>query len=357
MSHFHTLTVREIRRETHDSVSLLLEVPANLTDGYRFQPGQYLTLRQNIDGADVRRSYSICSAPEDGELRVAIKKVPGGAFSSFANHTLKPGDSIDVMPPEGRFTPRAQVAGPGRHCLGVAAGSGITPILSIMKTVLALHPDNRFTLIYGNRTAANTMFIEAIEDLKNRFLGRLSVVYVFSKEHQDIQWVNGRIDAEKIGLLAEKLVDIAELDEAFICGPLEMTEAVRPALVTRGLAADHIRSELFSTAGAQPKLAVAAADRPVGDVTVEVRLDGRTTQFALEAGEVGVLNAAARAGLDLPSSCQGGMCCTCRAQLVEGEAEMALNYSLEQWEVDAGYILACQCLPKSKKLVLDFDTA
>jgi ring-1,2-phenylacetyl-CoA epoxidase subunit PaaE len=355
MSRFHALTVSEVRRETADSVSVRLAVPEALKPAFAFAPGQYLTLRAVIDGEELRRSYSICSGLGEGDLRVGIKKVKGGAFSTFANENLKAGDVIEAMPPEGRFVavpdPLAR-----RHILCVAAGSGITPVLSIAKSLLAREPAVRVTLVYGNRTSAGMMFAEEIEDLKNRHLGRLAVIHVLSREPQDVPLLSGRIDAGKLRALADGVIDLSSVDEAYLCGPQAMVEAVKAELLALGLAEGRVHSELFTAAAPRARFRPPTdgpADAVLAEVTVT--LDGRRASFPLLAGDDSLIEAAARAGVELPYSCRGGMCCTCRCHVEAGRAEMAVNYSLEPWETEAGFILACQARPTTPTLSLDFD--
>lgn len=354
MSRFHALKIAEIRRETSESVSIRFAVPEVLEPAFVYRPGQYLTLRATIDGEDIRRSYSICSGLDEGTLRVGIKRVAGGAFSRFANENLRPGDMLDVMPPEGRFTPSLE--GAGQHYLGIAAGSGITPILSIVKSLLARDDRARFTLIYGNQTTNSVMFAEEIEDLKNRHLGRLSVVHILSREAQDVPLLSGRITAERIATLAKGVVDLGMIDEAFLCGPESMVEEAKSALAALGLASGRIRSELF-TASAPRKHFAPPAEAEAGQVIARVTatLDGKRLAFDMRASDGNVIDAAARAGIDLPYSCKGGMCCTCRCKVEAGAVEMATNYSLEEWETKAGFVLACQSTPKTPDVSLDFD--
>ncbi|HRD77994.1 MAG TPA: phenylacetate-CoA oxygenase/reductase subunit PaaK [Hyphomicrobiaceae bacterium] len=356
-SGFHTLTVGEVRRETADAVSLRLDVPAALAATFAFRPGQYLTLRAMLDGEDVRRSYSICSALDDGEIRVGIKAVPGGAFSTFANTRLAAGDRIEVMEPDGRFTPTLEPGRAKRYLL-IAAGSGITPILSIAATALSREPRSEIFLVFGNRSSRSMMFAEAIEDLKNRHLGRMSVLNVFSREQQDVALANGRIDGGKIRAIAPALVDPGTLDDVFICGPEAMIGEVREALRGLGVSAERIHVELFETAATtgrrqRPDATRATAGEAIA--TVEAIVDGQRHTFPFSAGDGGVVDAAERAGIELPYSCRGGMCCTCRAKVVSGTSVMATNYSLEPWELAAGFTLACQTRPTSERLLLDFD--
>jgi ring-1,2-phenylacetyl-CoA epoxidase subunit PaaE len=354
MSRFHALSIVDIKRETRDAVSIQFAVPDALRSTFDFTPGQYLTLRTMIDDEDIRRSYSICSGREDGTLRIGVRKVAGGAMSAYLNDALRQGDTLDVMPPQGRFA--LQESASPRHVLGIAAGSGITPILSIMRTLLASEPDSRFTLIYGNQRSSSVMFAEDIEDLKNRHLGRLSVVHVLSREAQDITLLSGRITAEKLAELGAGVVDLSTIDAAYLCGPEGMISASRKALQDQGLAASAIHSELFTPAQprkSKPKVDAAASAVAVAEITVT--LDGRAQSFPLLASDTSLIEAAAREGLDLPYSCAGGMCCTCRCKIEQGEADLAVNYSLEPWEIEAGFTLACQARPKGKTLSLNFD--
>jgi len=357
MSKFHTLTIREVRPETRDTVSVSFAVPAELKDSFRYTQGEHLVMRTFIDGEEVRRSYSICTAVSDDDLRVAIKRIPGGLFSSFANEQLKAGDTLEVMPPAGHFSIPLDPARAGNY-LAVAAGSGITPILSIVKTTLETEPDSRFTLIYGNRSSASTIFREQLEDLKNQYLERLNLIFVFSREQQDIDLYNGRIDAAKCDALFSRWVDAPNLDAAFICGPVEMTEAVRDALRRHDLIAERIHFELFTAgnAGAEKRAAREAAARVEGAVSqVTVVSDGRSMTFDLARNTQSVLDAGNVHGMDLPYSCKAGVCSTCKCKVVEGEVEMDANFALEDYEVAAGYVLSCQAFPVSDKVVLDFD--
>jgi ring-1,2-phenylacetyl-CoA epoxidase subunit PaaE len=354
MSRFHALTIADIRRETPDSVSIRFAVPEALKADFAFQPGQYLTLRAMIDGEDIRRSYSICSGLAEGTLRVGIKRVAGGAFSTYAKENLKPGDRLDVMPPDGRFTPKLDR--PGLHTLGIAAGSGITPILSIAKTLLARDDAARFTLVYGNQTSQSVMFAEEIEDLKNRHLGRFTVVHILSREAQDVPVLSGRITEARLTDLANGILDLKTVDEAFLCGPEGMVAEAKSALAALGVPAEHIRSELF-TASAPRKSYTPRTQAEARTVIAEINvtLDGKGHRFEMQASDTNILDAAARAGIDLPYSCKGGMCCTCRCKVEAGAVEMAVNYSLEPWETEAGFVLACQASPKTSEVALDFD--
>lgn len=358
---FHTLTIKEVRRETPDAVSLAFAVPPELADAYRFAHGQYLTLRTELAGEELRRSYSICSGLDDGELRVAIKEVEGGAFSMLANRRLRPGDRLDVMTPMGRFTVPLDPAA-ARSYLAIAAGSGITPVLSIIKTVLAREPKSQVLLLYGNRRSDRIIFKSELEDLKDRYLGRLTVLHVLSRESQDVPLLSGRIDGGKIGAVLDRLLPASTIDHAFLCGPFGLVDEARAVLEARGLAHERIHAELFTPADAahRPPGAVVgrhaneAEGEPDHAAEAELILGGRRHGIRLRAGET-LIDAAHRAGIEAPYSCKGGMCCTCRAKVVEGEVEMATNYSLEPWELSAGFVLTCQSRPLSPRVVVDYD--
>lgn len=352
---FHPLPIREIRRETPDAVSIAFDVPADLSEAYRFEQGQYLTLRAEVDGEDIRRSYSICAGEDDGELRVAVKEVAGGAFSTFANRALKPGAKLEVMTPIGRFGASTREA-KGGHSVLFACGSGITPILSIIRTRLARDAQAKLTLFYGNRNAASILFRETLDDLKDRHLGRFSVHHILSREAQDIDLLNGRMTPEKIGLLVRTLGGVEAVDDIYLCGPEEMTNAARAVLEKMGAEPARIHVELFSTGAAPPRAGARKAIAQVEDTGVPLTLthDGKSHEIKLHPGET-VLEAAERAGLDMPYSCRGGMCCTCRAKVTEGTASMDVNFSLEPWEVEAGYVLTCQCRPTGERLSVDYD--
>ncbi|HEV7881713.1 1,2-phenylacetyl-CoA epoxidase subunit PaaE [Bradyrhizobium sp.] len=351
---FHRLAVSDLRRESSDAVSLTFAIPEELTADYSFVPGQYLTLRTTMDGEEVRRSYSICSGPDDGELRIAVKKVDGGAFSSWAADELKAGDQLDVMTPTGRFG-IAHAPGEARMYVGFAAGSGITPILSIVKGVLAREPDTRFFLFYGNRSTGSMLFREALEELKDRFMQRLSLFHVISGEEQDIPILHGRLDGEKVRVLLRWLVPASSVDHVFICGPAGMSEDIETTCRDIGIAEDRIHVERFvSEFGGRPRpKAIVQATAPP-KAMASLIIDGKRRDVPV-AEEESILDAALRAGMDLPFACKGGMCSTCRAKLVEGDARMEVNYSLEPWELTAGFILTCQARPVSDKVVVDYD--
>jgi ring-1,2-phenylacetyl-CoA epoxidase subunit PaaE len=351
---FHRLAVKDLRRETRDAVSLTFAIPDELQDDYRFSPGQYLTLRTMMDGEEVRRSYSICSGPDDGELRIAVKKVDGGAFSSWAADELKNGDEIEVMTPTGRFGIAPAPAEVRIH-VGFAAGSGITPVLSIVKGVLTREPNSRFFLFYGNRSTESMLFREALEQLKDRFIERLSIFHVISGEEQDIPILHGRLDGEKVRVLLRSLVPAKSIDHVFICGPTGMSEEIEATCRDIGIPADCLHIERFvSGLGGKPRpKAVVPASAPP-KALASLIIDGKRREVPIADGEA-VLDAALRAGVDLPFACKGGMCSTCRAKLVEGKAKMDVNYSLEPWELEKGFILTCQAKPVTKRIVVDYD--
>ncbi|MHC6226865.1 1,2-phenylacetyl-CoA epoxidase subunit PaaE [Pseudomonas sp. X10] len=356
MSQFHNLTIKEVRNETRDAVSIAFDVPPQLQDDFRFTQGQYLVMRTHLDDEEVRRSYSICSGVHDGELRVAVKRVPGGRFSAFANERLKAGQQLEVMPPAGSFFVPLDPARRGNY-LAVAAGSGITPILSIISTTLASEPNSRFTLLYGNRSSSGALFRDKLEDLKNRYLERLNLIFVFSREQQDVDLYNGRIDADKCGQLFSRWMDVGALDAAFICGPQAMTETVRDSLRSNGMAAERIHFELFAATGNQARREAREAARLVDSAVSQVTVisDGRALAFDLPRNTQSVLDAGNAIGAELPYSCKAGVCSTCKCKVVEGEVEMDSNHALEDYEVAAGYVLSCQSYPVSDKVVLDFD--
>ena len=347
---FHELVISEVRPEGADAVALVFEVPQELVRAFAYVPGQYLTLRADIGGEDVRRSYSIASGP-DGALCVGVRQVEGGLFSTYAQG-LKAGDSVRVMEPEGRFMLADQ-----QDVVLIAAGSGVTPMVSIASA--ALERGVTVTLVYGNRDFAHVMFRSELEALKDQYMGRFTLIHVLSREEQDVPLLNGRITGEKIATMAKAgAIDLVAADGVFLCGPGEMIADVSGALIKLGVAADAIHSERFTPDGEAPKQRSKAA-REVAQkgVEVEVVLDGTKKRFTVEDGDENIVAAAARQGLELPYSCKGGMCCTCRCRVTEGTSEMATNYSLEPWELEAGFTLACQTRPTSEKLVLDFDAA
>jgi ring-1,2-phenylacetyl-CoA epoxidase subunit PaaE len=359
---FHDLPVSRVSPEAAGSVAISFTVPSNLRDAFSFEPGQFLTLRAQIAGQDVRRSYSICSPRarflETGELEVGIRPMHGGVFSNWAASGLKAGDSLAVMPPDGRFVssrPRAL------HRVGFAAGSGITPLLSIIATTLQEQAGSKFTLVYGNRSMASVMFNEALQDLKDRYPGRLTLIHILSRQAQEVDLLQGRIDAAKVREVVEALLPAASMDEVFICGPEPMIEATEAALLACGVPARNIHTERFSspTLDALPeneRRAAAASHGPTlqGEVALELTLDGKQHQLRMGANEH-VLDVAVAAGLDLPYSCKAGVCCTCRAKVMQGTVVMDKNFTLEPWEVEKGFVLTCQARPTSEHLAVSFD--
>ena len=357
MRHFHSLTVKQVRRETDDCVSVTFDVAADLKDQFQFIQGQYLTLKTSINGEEVRRSYSICSGVDE-ELRVAIKEVEGGKFSTWANRSLKAGDAIEVMPPMGRFFVELKPS-EKRHHVAFAAGSGITPVLSLAKTTLLKEPNSTFTLFYVNKTSTSIIFKEELENLKDRYMSRFRLFHILTREPGDLEMLSGRLDKARCHQVCSTFVDVAEADAFFVCGPEAMIHAVKDTLADMGVEPSKVHFELFTTAAA-------TAEKPVGSSTqktersgksarVEVVLDGNRMEFDLPYDGQNVLDAALARGADLPFSCKGGVCCTCRALLVEGEVKMDVNYSLEPDELERGYILTCQAHPTTDRIVVDFD--
>jgi ring-1,2-phenylacetyl-CoA epoxidase subunit PaaE len=371
-SHFRTLTIEDVRRETADCVSVAFAIPADFREEFRWRQGQNITLRTRINGEDIRRSYSICSSPLDNELRVAIKKVPGGVFSTYANELLQKGHTIDVLPPSGKFYTELLPENRKRY-LAFAAGSGITPILSLIKTTLAIEPHSHFTLIYGNRHRHSILFREELEGLKNRYVERLSLLHVLSREQMDIPLNQGRIDAGKCEELCDRLIDLQSINEIFLCGPEDMIFTVKGWLEQRGVDPLNLHFELFHArerageslpAGADSAAAGGGSEGREGKSgggeekvsRVTVRLDGVSHEFDLPYDGSPVLDAALMEGVDLPFACKGGVCCTCRARLVEGRVEMEVNYALEADELAAGFILTCQSHPRTDRVIVDFDS-
>lgn len=350
--HFHSLTVADVRRETPDSISIRFEIPADLAAEYRFVPGQHLTLKAELDGEELRRSYSICSGIHDGEIRIAIKKVAGGRFSTWANESVRKGDVLPVMVPDGRFQKRTD-PGQRKHYVAFAAGSGITPILSIIRTTLADEPDSRFTLVYGNRQQNQTMFLEDLEDLKNRYLQRFQLFTLFSREEQEVALFNGRIDEAKTAAFLDTLIPVETIDEAFICGPGGMIDAVHAALGKAGLDEARIHAERFGVADQQARPHAEPGDAIHAKVIIQ--LDGVKRELDFHKDSPAILDVGLAAGLNLPFACKGGVCCTCRAKVLEGKVRMDKNYTLEQPDIDAGYVLTCQCFPLTERVVLSFD--
>lgn len=364
-SHFRTLQVADIRRETADCVSVAFAIPPELREEFKFSQGQNITIRSRIGGEEIRRSYSICSSPLEDELRIAVKKVPGGLFSTFANDQLVKGADLEVLPPTGKFYTELN-ASHRKNYLAFAAGSGITPILSLIKTTLATEPHSHFTLVYGNRHRPSIIFRDQLESLKNRYMQRLAVHHILSREKMDIPLNQGRITPGKCGELCDKLIDLSTTDEIFICGPAEMIFTVKDWLEEKGVAPRQIHFELFNTinSGTQPGKRGGQKEGQTGEdpslkgkiSKVTIKLDGISYDFDLPFEGEPILDAALEQGADLPFACKGGVCCTCRARLTEGKVDMEVNYALEKEELAAGFILTCQSHPRSERVVVDFDT-
>ena len=355
MTKFHELQVAEIRPETRDAMVVSFQVPPDAADAFHYQAGQHLTLKVQIDGEEVRRSYSICSSAQEQKLRVAIKRIDDGLFSNWAAEHLKPGTRIEVMEPQGHFNVPLMPES-ARHHVAFASGSGITPILSLIKTTLAAEPRSRFTLVYGNRASSSVIFKDELEDLKDRYLTRFNLVFILSREQQDVDLFNGRIDGAKCEQLLRQWVDAKSIDIAYICGPQSMMEQVQSQLMASGLAKTQIKLELFAGAmhkGPRPerKIAVQGAQ----GCTVTVIHHGLTREFTMPKNKESVLDAALEQGLELPYSCKGGVCGTCRCKLVKGEVDMDANYSLEDYEVARGFVLSCQSFPITDSLLIDLD--
>lgn len=349
---FHPLHVADIRRETDDTVSIALDVPADLTEAFRFAPGQFLTFRiDGPDGKPVNRSYSISSALDDGEMRVVVKRLAGGVFGERAHTTMQVGDPLDTLPPLGRFTVPLDSAHHKAYLL-IAAGSGIAPVMSLLRSILAHESDSRFTLIYGNRGPTSVIFREELNDLKDRYIDQLQIVHLFSREDQATPLLNGRISADKLRELGKELIDIPSYDEAFVCGPESMTIEVRDTLIELGIDVDHVHLELF---GSHIQRVVRPVTERADDVVkLDIVLGGIRRTVDGHRDDT-VLEAASAAGLDVPFSCTGGVCATCRARVVDGSVEMAVNYALQPWELEAGFVLTCQSRPTTPAVTVDYD--
>jgi ring-1,2-phenylacetyl-CoA epoxidase subunit PaaE len=356
---FHPLTVSDVERLTDDAVAITFTVPPELAEDFRFEPGQHLNLRAEVKGEDVRQSYSIClsrrSAERTGTLRVASARVAGGRMSNWLNDSVRVGDVIDVMSPLGTFTCETQ-PGAARHHLAVAAGSGITPVLSLLTTALEEEPDSRVTLLFGNRRTASVMFLEELEDLKNAYLGRFQLIHVLSREPQDVELFTGRLDPDRIARLLEVFAPVETVDEWYLCGPYGMVTGSQELLRDRGVDGRHVHHEIFHVAEQEaPRPEVVVDESAPAAAVVTVNLDGRTTRIDMPTKEETILDATLRVRPDAPYSCTGGVCGTCRARLVSGEVRMDRNYALEPEEVAAGLVLACQSHPVTDEVALDYD--
>ena len=354
--HFHRLAIKQIKKETPDCISVLFDVPDNLKEIFQFRHGQNITLRVFQNGNELRRSYSICAAPHENELKVAVKQMDNGQFSTWANNELKEGDVIEVLPPTGRFYTELNSANKKKYA-AFAVGSGITPIISIIKSVLRHEPQSEFTLVYGNKSISTIIFKEELEAIKNKYMDRFNPVFILSREKTDAPLFTGRIDPEKMDRLS-KIFNWKSFDEFFVCGPEQMIFGVQNWLEQQGIEKKKIHFELFTTpdqttARATRKVTIATQSGPTSKITI--KLDGRSFDFDLAFDEEGILDAALKQGADLPFACKGGVCGTCRARLLEGKVEMDVNYALEPEEVAAGFILTCQSHPISPKVVVDYD--
>ncbi|MEO6818975.1 MAG: 1,2-phenylacetyl-CoA epoxidase subunit PaaE [Ginsengibacter sp.] len=350
--HFHQLRVKDIRQETADCVSIAFDIPGDLKEDFRFIQGQNVTIKTHLD--DNRRSYSICSSPLENELRVAVKKVANGVFSTFATSVLKVGDILEVMPPAGSFFTEIKSSNKKEYLI-FAAGSGITPVMSIIKTILLTELESNVTLVYGNKNTSSIIFKEAIEALKDKHMERFRVYHILSKEHTEADFNYGRIDVQKCNHLS-KLIDFNKVDEFFICGPEEMIFTVKDFLKGWSIDPKKVHFELFTTPTKKniPIYKTAETATPEGSA-ITIKVDGRSYDFMLEANSKVILDAGLAQGIDLPFACKGGVCCSCKAKLLEGEVEMEANYGLEDSEVRDGYILTCQSHPRSPKVVVDYD--
>jgi ring-1,2-phenylacetyl-CoA epoxidase subunit PaaE len=353
MRKFHSLVVSSVQNETADSLRVSLQVPQELRGEFEFLPGQHLPVQVEIDGRKVRRTYSICSTAGGLPLELGIRIQPGGRFSEFVANSLKSGDRLDVMPPFGQFHAKNDVASKKTY-LAFAAGSGITPVLSIMRSTLEQEPESRFLLFYGNRRQNTTMFIDDLQALKNRFTERLQLYFLFTQEEQEFHVFSGRLDSEKTAELLHVFCAGLNPDEAFVCGPDTMIESVRSALLAQGMAEEFIHAERYGAPRKKAReLPVTVTDEHSCSITVI--MDGHRKSFEMSSDAANIVDAAAENGIELPFSCKGGVCATCRTLVQKGEVTMATNYGLEPWEVDKGYVLACQSRPVSDEVTLNYD--
>ncbi len=357
MASFHKLRIKDIKQETADCVSLVFDIPSELKDEFRYTQGQYLTLKHMIDGEDVRRSYSACSSPvADTELRIAVKHVADGKMSTYLNNGISTNDSLEVMKPMGNFYTEMTPGTAAKHYVAFAAGSGITPILSILKTALAVNAENKFTLVYGNKSATQTIFKAELDQLQAANSTRFDIHYINSQESHSNDFYNGRISPEKCLSLLDKSPELKQADEFFLCGPFDMIMATKDALKANGVAEENVHFELFTTADAPASTDTDEGDGSHVDSKVTIILDGDEMEIDVPVGE-SILDAALDAGLDAPYACTGGSCCTCRAKAESGKAEMDVNYALTDSEVKEGYILTCQSHPTTKTMVVDYDAS
>jgi ring-1,2-phenylacetyl-CoA epoxidase subunit PaaE len=356
MSRFYPLQVNRLEKATDDCTVVTFSVPEDLKSLFSFQPGQHLTLRREISHEDVRRSYSLCSSPVEDEWKVAVKHIPEGKFSTFINQTVSEGDTLEVMPPSGLFGVKPDEKS-AKNYVFFAAGSGITPILSMIKTHLALEPQSKCQLFYLNKNAKSIIFKEEIEQIRNKYFGRFEIFYFLTREQRDIELFNGRFTPEKIQQLSETLLNVENTDECFICGPEQMIFMIRDELSKLGLSKDHIHYELFvSGLSEKDKERVEEARKKRKGITEITIMDGgKEFHFDMSKEDDNILDAALAAGADLPFACKGGVCSTCKCKVIEGEVEMKVNYALEKDEVAQNYVLSCQAIPTTKKVIVDFD--
>jgi ring-1,2-phenylacetyl-CoA epoxidase subunit PaaE len=353
---FHKLKIAEVRRETPDAVSIRFEVPKHLQQTFAFKAGQHLTLRAQLDGEDVRRNYSVCVAPSENEIRIAIKQMMPGRFSAWANANLREGHIIEVLPPMGRFVAPESVR-PDPYYVALAGGSGITPVISILKTVLETQASARFVLLYGNRSTASAMFLEELAGLKNRYMDRLELYHFLEDEAEEIDLFNGRLDRAKCEAVFELLIDVKSTDAFFICGPGPMMDAAEAALLARGVTPEKILIERFtSSALSAEQLATREAlQQKAAGTELIVTLDGRRSRIGFDPTKGSILDCVQAAGMPAPYACKGGVCTTCRAKILEGQVTMTKNYGLTEQEVVDGYVLTCQSVPATEQVVLSYD--
>lgn len=352
---FYPIKVREVRKTTSDASVVTFEIPEDLEDVFKFKQGQHLTLKANVDGEFLRRSYSLCSSPSEKVWRVAVRQIQDGQFSSYVNNIMKAGDILDLMPPHGRFFCEVEKKSK-KHYVAFAAGSGITPIFSIIKTHLTEEPESTFSLFYMNRMVQSIMLREEVEGLKNTFLNRFELYHILDQESRDIPLFDGRLDEDKLTVIGEKILEYSAIDEFFLCGPAPMIFMIRDFLIKEGINEKNIHFELFNTPAENTRKKVEPIAGTKGITQVEVINNGTKMSFEMAQGDESVLDAALRHNADLPFACKGGVCCTCRAKIIEGEVEMKVNYALEDDEVKDGYVLTCQSIPKTDKILVDFDS-
>jgi len=352
-SSFYEITVQEIIRETDDCLSITFDIPEKFVNDFNYKSGQYITLKAEIEKEEVRRSYSLCSEPSSKSHKIAIKKIENGLFSSYAHQQIKVGDSIEVMAPAGNFQHIPNASNEKNYAL-FAAGSGITPILSILKSILRHEPNSHVNLIYGNKGINSIIFKEEIEALKNTYLNQMSVVHILSRENLGNAMQQGRIDKVKCEMLLKTYFNQSKIDDVFICGPEQMTLDIREVMIEQGMHSKQIHLELFGT-GYDKKEKLKSIVKNEADSQITLFMDGDEYEFDLNTNDVSILDAAQKTGLDVPYACKGGVCCTCKAKVIEGTVEMDVNYALEQDELDRGYILTCQAHPTSEKVTVTFD--